>query len=420
MRDITPPNYRPLRLSLCVILCLCVSGCWRDGDDNDTLVAISDQATTARGVAVTIIVLANDVDVEGREFQVVDVFQGTSGAVTLNPDDTVTYVPETGFDGVDSFVYTLRNDRGATAKAIVTVTVLAQDGFVVRGLLYTLTTIEVPDRVATQSLGINDLGQIVGWYSSVDLRPYLFDDGVFTFPGIALSALAADINDSGDVAGSASPAGYECNGFPNISVGFLWTAAGDLTAFEFPGLDARTCPPDRTYANGINEARQIVGEFRPVSGGVHGFLLDGGMFTQLDPPGATETLANGINDAGQIVGQFSDASGAHGFLLDAGTFTRFDAPGAIATQGEGINDSGQIVGSLSDGAGTHGFLLDSGEFDHFDIPDATATVANGINNLGQIVGSFRFPQPPPETGFVTRGYLATPLQSDPYSIFHDQ
>jgi uncharacterized membrane protein len=71
---------------------------------------------------------------------------------------------------------------------------------------------------------------------------------------------------------------------------------------------------------------------------------------------AALTIPNGINASGQIVGSYWDGSTNHGFLLDQGIYTTIDVPGAYSTSAYGINDSGQIVGSYSDAFGTHGFL----------------------------------------------------------------
>ena len=121
--------------------------------------------------------------------------------------------------------------------------------------------------------------------------------------------------------------------------------------------------------------------------GEHGFLDSGGTFTQIDAPGATiTTFANGINDAGQIVGGFSNGY-AHGFLDSGGTFTQIDAPGTD-TIANGINDAGQIVGYFYNGTGEHGFLDSGGTFTQIDAPGATDTGAAGINDAGQIVGNF--------------------------------
>ncbi|TMJ80734.1 MAG: hypothetical protein E6G76_26320 [Alphaproteobacteria bacterium] len=152
-----------------------------------------------------------------------------------------------------------------------------------------------------------------------------------------------------------------------------------------------------TIASGINDAGQIVGQFRDASNRAHGFLLSGGSFITIDDPAATGpgsgTFVQGINDARQIVGSYIDARGSHGFLLSGGTFTTLNDPLATdGTQALGINDSGQIVGEYDDATGHHGFLhnLKDGTFTTLDVPGAFAgtTFALGINDAGQIVGEY--------------------------------
>ncbi len=70
-----------------------------------------------------------------------------------------------------------------------------------------------------------------------------------------------------------------------------------------------------TDALGINAAGAIVGRYVGADGTLHGFLLDQGVFTTIDPPGSIFTQAIGINNRGQIVGDYQDANGVlHGFL----------------------------------------------------------------------------------------------------------
>jgi probable HAF family extracellular repeat protein len=116
------------------------------------------------------------------------------------------------------------------------------------------------------------------------------------------------------------------------------------------------------FAFGVNDLGQAVGQFRETRGILHGFLLNGGVFTTIDDPSGVQsvtggTIASGINGAGQVVGQFRDASNRdHGFLLDGGNFTAIDVPTATSgTRASGINSVGEIVGDFSDGTGTHGF-----------------------------------------------------------------
>jgi hypothetical protein len=87
--------------------------------------AQDDVATTAVDTPVVVAVLANDVAAEGSAWSVADVTQGANGAVSINPDNTVTYAPNAGFTGADGFTYTVVDGLGNSATANVTVTVEA-------------------------------------------------------------------------------------------------------------------------------------------------------------------------------------------------------------------------------------------------------------------------------------------------------
>jgi len=256
----------------------------------------------------------------------------------------------------------------------------------------TFTQIDFPGATNTVTVGINDPGQIVGFFidSGAATHSYLLDNGAFTqidVPG-ATETNALGINDCGQIVGSFGPVGAEH--------GFLLDK-GVFTQIDFPGST-------RTLAFGINKRGQIVGSFADVGGIAHGFLLDDGVFTQIDVPSAPQTLAFGINDRGKIVGEVLDAGGVliNGFLLDDGVFTRIDFPGAARTAATGINDRGQIVGEFAVAGGNvaRSFLLDDGVFIPIDAPDAIATTASGINNRAQIVGRFA------DAAGVFHGFLA--------------
>ncbi|NBB96533.1 MAG: hypothetical protein GVY16_12465, partial [Planctomycetes bacterium] len=82
-----------------------------------------DSATTGQDTAVTIDVLANDSDPNAGDVLTVDsVTQGASGSVTNNGSD-VTYTPDAGFTGTDTFDYTVSDGNGGFDTATVTVTV---------------------------------------------------------------------------------------------------------------------------------------------------------------------------------------------------------------------------------------------------------------------------------------------------------
>ena len=92
-----------------------------------------------------------------------------------------------------------------------------------------------------------------------------------------------------------------------------------------------------------------------------------------------------------MVGVYGDASGTlHAFLLDQGVVTTIDVPGAVATLPSGINNHGQIVGIYFDGVRRHGFLLSNGEFTTLTDPPGAflESLAFDIDDHGRIVGLY--------------------------------
>ncbi len=92
---------------------------------NDGPVAVDDSTTTDEDVAATIDVLVNDTDVEGDSLSVTAVGAPSHGTAVINPDDTITYTPDTGFSGEDSFSYTVDDGNGGTAQGTVSIQVTA-------------------------------------------------------------------------------------------------------------------------------------------------------------------------------------------------------------------------------------------------------------------------------------------------------
>ena len=89
---------------------------------NDPPVAVADNATTLENTPVNIDVLNNDSDVDGDILTVDSVTQGANGSV-INNGGNVTYTPVLGFNGTDSFNYTVSDGNGGTDTATVTINV---------------------------------------------------------------------------------------------------------------------------------------------------------------------------------------------------------------------------------------------------------------------------------------------------------
>ncbi|WP_288940491.1 Hint domain-containing protein [uncultured Roseovarius sp.] len=99
---------------------------------NDEPLAQDDTATTDFESDVTIPVLGNDTDVDGDTLSVTDVTDPANGSAVINADGTITYTPDAGFSGEDSFSYTVSDGNGGTDTATVTVSVAEnpRDGIV--------------------------------------------------------------------------------------------------------------------------------------------------------------------------------------------------------------------------------------------------------------------------------------------------
>jgi acetyltransferase-like isoleucine patch superfamily enzyme len=96
------------------------------GPSNTPPAAVDDTASADVDAPLRIDVLANDSDPDGDALAVIAVEDGAHGQVTNAGDGTVTYVRDVGFNGTDSFSYTVGDAGGLQATARVAVTVLVE------------------------------------------------------------------------------------------------------------------------------------------------------------------------------------------------------------------------------------------------------------------------------------------------------
>ena len=91
---------------------------------NDAPVAVADSASTNEGTPVLINVLANDTDVDGNLLAIASVGSAVNGTVLIE-NGQVRYLPNAGFIGSDSFIYSISDGAGGTAQASAAITVEA-------------------------------------------------------------------------------------------------------------------------------------------------------------------------------------------------------------------------------------------------------------------------------------------------------
>jgi hypothetical protein len=166
----------------------------------------------------------------------------------------------------------------------------------------TFTTVDQPGTVFNQGLGINNSDETVGYSSAIDpmgaigQTAYSQLGGVFTNINLLLPAnddsQAAGINNAGNIVG------FYMEGMD--SIGFLDVGGTISTIDPFGSVF--------TQALGINDSGEIVGFYLDAMGFQHGFIDNGGVFTTFDPAGSMGTTINGVNDVGQIVGFYTDAN----------------------------------------------------------------------------------------------------------------
>jgi uncharacterized membrane protein len=198
-----------------------------------------------------------------------------------------------------------------------------------RGYIYaggTFTEIDGPQNgYDTTANGINDWGQVVGGLApngtvaTVPPGPpeaYICQNGsvtkMFSYPG-ATSTTATGINDWGQIVGYYSDGTTSAGGVTQpADQGFLY-ASGTMRTIDVPGAPL-------TDLMAINNVGEIVGSYFDGTHW-HGFIDQGGRMSFVNAPGAADTWINSVNDLGQIAGAFDTSSSnpRTGFVATPGT-----------------------------------------------------------------------------------------------------
>lgn len=224
-------------------------------------------------------------------------------------------------------------------------------GHQVQGFLYSdgvLTDISVNGN-RTLARDINNPGQIVGWFRDADTginHGFLYSAGAYQtldYPGAA-ETFATGINDRGDIVGFYADSNAAEHGF--------LLSTGVYSTFDAPtAID--------TAAGDINNGGLIVGSYDTGDlDTAHGFRVKNGVITRVDLPGAINTGPSGVNDRGDTCGLFDDSATRHGFVLTAsGSLTVINFPGSTATIASRINAQRVIGGNYRDADGVqHGYI----------------------------------------------------------------
>ena len=190
-----------------------------------------------------------------------------------------------------------------------------------------------------------------------------------------------------------------------VAVSFGVVGAANAVSTFYTITDLGTLGGNYSYATGINNSGQVVGNSSTVIAGINTdrpFLYSNGMMTNLGTPlGGAVSRAAGINNSGQVVGDWSSAPTPDvnllPFLYSNGTMTDLGAQGGGATfsHARSINDSGQIAGysyywGERPGFGWveyySAFINSNGTTTVLGTLGGLSSYAEDINNSGQVVG----------------------------------
>jgi hypothetical protein len=283
---------------------------------------------------------------------------------------------------------------------------------------YSFLTLGDPkDPTFNQLLGINDFGEIAGYFGSgspatvhpnkgFTVAPY--SANTFTnenFAGSQQTQVTA-INDWGNTVGFyAFPSG--------ANYGFL-DEDGAVSSVSDP-LTTSKPPVDQLL--GLNNDGQAAGFYNDAKGNSHAYTWDRmtRVFTPVTPPGATSATATAINDHGAVAGFFTKANGkVVSFIKQpGGPWTTVAVPGSATTEIFGLNDEGVAVGMYAgQHKQTYGFVYSGGILSSVSDPEgAGSTIVNGLNNAGDLVGFYT------DAKGNTDGFVAAPrLAGIPFAL----
>jgi hypothetical protein len=193
------------------------------------------------------------------------------------------------------------NNKGAAAGWCTSTKTGLFEGFVYAGGKF--TAISFPKATATQALGINDKGDVVGLY---------LDSGSVQHGFVKKGSKYTSI----DVSGDTSTEAWGINNKGQMAV-FAINSAGGYDSFIYNGktfkkISDPSASTTGTIIRDVNNKGDATGAYFNSSSQEVGYLLHGGKYFDVkDPSANNNTRPDGLNDKLEIVGRYTPASNAN-------------------------------------------------------------------------------------------------------------
>ncbi len=277
----------------------------------------------------------------------------------------------------------------------------------------TYAPINVPGAVQTEARGINNNGQIVGFYQTTTCGDYDIKVPACPTKGFkyvngsyiklmvpnSVSTAIMGVNDLGDLVGFYKKS-------DGTRHGFIWYHTNIVKTIDYPN------PPfnEVTVPFGINKAGTVVGGLWVVNPSFGTFAEGGwvwvnGTFSNMNPfdknsAGPCCWSVNGIANSGVITGQVFQADFNQAWFkagTDEDFYMQFAGLNGGDTFGTGVNSGTDVVGYGSTGwfaktieanEGTSDATETKPTFIVVKFPNSGFTVPFGLNNLRAIVGTY--------------------------------
>lgn len=252
--------------------------------------------------------------------------------------------------------------------AVTTFTVSLACVLPVQAQSYTFTDLGTIGGNNSQAYGINNLGTVVGWSTTI---------------GGASRATVWNGRNSTvlDTLGGSYSYAYSINN-SGVAVGVSW---GTGNAYASAAIWNGTTPTAFNMQQGFD-----INSSGVVAGFINGqaSVWNGNTSTNLGTLGGSTSIAWGINDSGVVAGYASTTGNAaiHATVWNGNIATDLGTLGGSNSYAYRINNSGVVVGSsdITGNAATHATVWNSDIAT--DLGGPGYSQANGINNLGAVVG----------------------------------